>query len=134
MRLWLVPRSFCHQLTPRYKHVSGHLRQVWLPAYPPFAGDELATPDVKVRIYTPPGAKEKSRPLIVFCHGGGWKAGNLDTEDHSCRTVCGRVECIVVSVDYRLWPENDYQTMNDDCFAAFQWVSEIQMADRALPG
>ena len=62
------------------------------------------SPEVKVRVYTPPSQGASKLPLVVFAPGGGWLSGNLDTEDHTCRTLCGEVPCIVVSVDYRKFP------------------------------
>ncbi|EMC96563.1 hypothetical protein BAUCODRAFT_148152 [Baudoinia panamericana UAMH 10762] len=95
----------------------------------PVTVSEISTKDVQVddnvsvRIYQPSTAKQGGKlPLLVFYHGGGWIAGNLDIEDHMCRTVCGEAECIVVSVDYRLTPEVDFATMLNDCFAAAEWA------------
>lgn len=85
-------------------------------------GDEAITNEVKTRIYTPPGATDKKLPLIVFLHGGGWLAGNLDSEDHICRNVCAEISCIVVSVDYRLFPDVNFPLPIDDCYNAYQWV------------
>ncbi len=116
--------------TQTFKHVGSCLQTLTFLAHLQFLGDDQATPDVKVRIYTPGDAGSEPLPLVVFYHGGGWKAGTIDTEDHLFRTVCGQVRCIVVSVGYRLWPEHDFVTMNNDCYDAFQWVSEIFSAAR----
>lgn len=87
------------------------------------SGEERLSPEVKLRIYTPPSAG-KALPLIVFAHGGGWISGNLDTEDHLCRTVCSEVGCIIVSVDYRIYPFfEQFSAPIDDCYVAYQWVS-----------
>lgn len=88
-------------------------------------GDEQILPEVKVRIYTPPGSDNKKLPLVVFAHGGGWISGNLDTEDHLCRTVCAEVPSIIVSVDYRIHPFAKFPTPIDDCYVAYQWVSVL---------
>lgn len=61
---------------------------------------------------------------IFFFHGGGFVAGNLDTEDTPLRAVANRCGCIVVSVAYRLAPENLYPAAPNDAFAATKWVAQ----------
>ena len=90
--------------------------------------DEQISEHVKVRIYVPPdpaGTACQTRPCLVFCHGGGWYAGNLDTEDQICRIVCSGVGAMVVSVDYRLTPRVKFPAPIEDVYEAFQWVSDI---------
>ena len=54
-------------------------------------------------------------------------AGSLDSEDTPLRSVTNRCGCIVVSVAYRLAPENPYPAAPDDAFAATKWVAEHAM-------
>jgi acetyl esterase len=84
----------------------------------------LPSPDgaVPVRIYTPEGSGPF--PLLVFFHGGGWVIGDLDGHDPLCRRLTNLVDCIVVSVDYRLAPEHPFPAAPRDCFAATQWVAQ----------
>lgn len=89
-------------------------------------GDEKIDENVVVRIYQPPGksdSKSKPRPAVVFCHGGGWAAGDLDTEDHFCRSICGRGDVVVISVLYRKFPTVKFPQNMQDSYEAFQWVS-----------
>lgn len=51
-----------------------------------------------VRIYKPKNGSDL--PLIIFIHGGGLIAGNLDTEDAQCRHLAAETPCIVMSIDY----------------------------------
>jgi acetyl esterase len=81
--------------------------------------------DIPVRIYWPPTeATDKSLPVVVFYHGGGWSIGDLDTHDPLARAHAIGAEAIVVSVDYRLAPEHPYPAGIDDSWAALQWVGE----------
>jgi acetyl esterase len=73
-----------------------------------------------VRIYWPPG--EGVRPAIVYFHGGGHVVGSLDSHDLVARNLCGGVEAIVVSVDYRMGPEHRFPAAVEDSFAALEWV------------
>jgi acetyl esterase len=76
--------------------------------------------DLPVRIYTPNGTGPF--PLMVFFHGSGFVVCNLDTHDGTCRNLCGAGGCVVVSVDYRLAPENKFPAGPDDCYAATKWA------------
>ena len=78
--------------------------------------------DVPIRIYTPAGTG--AHPALVYFHGGGWVLCNLDTHDGTCRSLCNQAGCVVVSVDYRLAPENKFPAAVDDCYAATRWVAE----------
>jgi acetyl esterase len=78
--------------------------------------------DIPVRVYTPNSTS--GLPILVFFHGGGFVAGSLDTHDSPLRSVANRCECIVVSVAYRLAPENKYPASTEDAYAATKWVAE----------
>lgn len=77
--------------------------------------------EIPLRVYTPEGSGPF--PALVYFHGGGFVIGSLDDYDQNCREVCGRVGCVVVSVDYRLAPEHKFPAAPNDCFAATQWVA-----------
>jgi len=78
--------------------------------------------NVTVRVYTP--NPTSGLPILIFFHGGGFVAGNLDAYDNPLRSVTNRCECIVVSVAYRLSPENKYPAAPEDAYAATKWVAE----------
>ena len=78
--------------------------------------------NIPVRLYIP--REGHGLPIFVFFHGGGFVAGSLDTHDTALRAVANRCGCIVVSVAYRLAPENPYPAAPDDSYAATKWVSE----------
>jgi acetyl esterase len=81
--------------------------------------------EIPVRIYYPLGAEASNSgvPLIVYLHGGGFVLCDLDSHDACCRRLANGVGAIVVSVDYRLAPENRYPAALDDAWAATQWVA-----------
>lgn len=70
---------------------------------------------VAFRAYESPDPAPEVRPTIVFVHGGGWVSGGLDQHDRTCRILAVAAGARVVSVDYRLAPENPYPVPLDDC-------------------
>ncbi|KAL5328654.1 hypothetical protein ACEPPN_002156 [Leptodophora sp. 'Broadleaf-Isolate-01'] len=84
---------------------------------------ESEGPDVMVRVFTPEGQKpEGGWPVMVYYHGGGWVLGNIDTENVVCTNLCKRANCVVISVDYRLAPENPYPAAVHDSWEALLWL------------
>src|SRR5271168_3881941 len=63
-------------------------------------------------------------PTIVFFHGGGWVAGDLETHDRQARWLAIETGAVVVSVDYRRPPETRFPGAFEDAFAAMRDVSE----------
>ena len=86
---------------------------------------------IPARLYLP--GKNTDMPLFVLLHGGGWVIGNLDSHDNMARFLCKRVPCVVLSVDYRLAPENPFPAAVDDSFAAVQWAVEHAVEINANP-
>jgi len=80
---------------------------------------------IPVRIYWPRAVNaNKPAPMLVFYHGGGFVLGNIETHDSITQYLCEKAEVIVISVDYRLAPENPFPAGVDDCYAALVWASE----------
>ena len=77
---------------------------------------------INIRIYTP--ADEKSLPVIIYYHGGGWVFGDLDSADAGCQLLAAKARAIVVSIDYRLAPEFPFPTPVFDAYDALLWVHE----------
>lgn len=78
-------------------------------------------PDVPVRIYRPSG--EGSLPGMLLIHGGGFTVGTLDMEDGHATQLAAEVGVVVVSVDYRLAPEDPFPAGVEDCYAALIWTA-----------
>ncbi|BBK31348.1 acetyl esterase [Stella humosa] len=77
---------------------------------------------IPVRLYWPPSAAGKL-PVVVYFHGGGHVIGNLDTHDVICRNLCAGAEALVLSVDYRMGPENRFPAAVEDSWAALLWIA-----------
>lgn len=77
---------------------------------------------VPLRVYRPV-ADGTALPALVYCHGGGFVVGNLDTHDAICRALAMAAGIVVVSVDYRLAPEHRFPAGLDDARAALRFVA-----------
>jgi acetyl esterase len=75
-----------------------------------------------VRVYQPSG--DANLPGLVYFHPGGFVLGNLDMVDRQCRELAHQSGAVVVSVDYRLAPENPFPAAVDDAYAATRYVAE----------
>lgn len=62
-------------------------------------------------------------PTVVYFHGGGWVAGDLDTVDRQARRLAFETGAVVVSVDYRRPPEVPFPGAVNDAFAALRDVA-----------
>jgi acetyl esterase len=80
------------------------------------------SPDIAVRVYRP--TSDPALPVLVWLHGGGWTLGSVDMHDPITRALANSAGCAVVSVEYRLAPENPFPAPLDDAWAALQWVGE----------
>jgi len=76
--------------------------------------------ELAARLYVPTDSSERGGPLVVYYHGGGWVAGDLDTHDQPCRLLARASGARVLSVDYRLAPEHPFPAPVDDALAAFR--------------
>lgn len=69
-------------------------------------------------------APEKPGGVYLHMHGGGWVIGGPEQQDPRLERVADNCNMAVVSVDYRLAPEDPYPASPDDCEAAALWLVE----------
>ena len=81
------------------------------------------SPDIGVRIFRPAGATGVL-PGIYHIHGGGMVQGNIDGENPIAAMLCETVNSVIVSVEYRLAPENPYPAAVEDCYAGLVWMAQ----------
>lgn len=85
--------------------------------------DVTVSPGLTARIYTPPAATAPL-PVLVFTHGGGWVVGSVETHDPFCRLLSEAAGIIILSVEYRLAPENPFPAGLQDVLAAYRWAAD----------
>jgi acetyl esterase len=76
--------------------------------------------DLPIRVYRPEG--EGQFPILLWFHGGGWTVGSVDSYDTLCRVLADELGHVVVSVEYRRAPENEFPAALNDCYTALEWT------------
>jgi acetyl esterase/lipase len=74
--------------------------------------------DVPVRVFRPDVVKG----AYLHFHGGGFMLGQADQHDEALVEIGKKCNVVVVSVDYRLAPENPYPAGPDDCETVAAWL------------
>lgn len=89
---------------------------------------ELPGPAGKLdaRLYKPD--VEEPVPTVVFFHGGGYVFGDVETHDRLARLLTRSSECALLSVEYRLAPEDPFPAAVEDGYAAIEWAAENREA------
>ncbi len=94
-----------------------HVEERYIP------GPENA-PDVRVVVYRPKAAEDQQLPVALHFHGGAFcflSPGAFEAMDADLAVTHNAV---VVSVDYRLAPENPFPAGVEDCYASLLWVAD----------
>ncbi len=81
---------------------------------------DLDADGLALRLYSP---RAGHRGTLVFAHGGGWVAGDLDNNDALCRALALATGTQVLSVDYRLAPEHPFPAGLDDLDRALRFAA-----------
>lgn len=81
---------------------------------------DLDDDGLALRLYSP---RAGHRGTLVFAHGGGWVAGDLDNNDALCRALALATGTQVLSVDYRLAPEHPFPAGLDDLDRALRFAA-----------
>ena len=77
----------------------------------------------RVRVYSPP-TKATGRPCVYWIHGGGYLFGSGLTVDARLNRWVEEFDCVAVSIEYRLAPEDPYPAPLDDCYAGLLWTAQ----------
>jgi acetyl esterase/lipase len=79
-------------------------------------------PDVTIFIVN---AKPAARgPAILHLHGGGFNAGSSRAGMCQIQELAAALDCVVVSVEYRLAPETPFPGALADNYAGLRWTHE----------
>lgn len=74
--------------------------------------------DIPLTIFKP----DTIRAVVLDIHGGGWIQGSPDNDAQFNDELARTCKVAIVSVDYRLAPENPFPACINDCEAAAKWL------------
>lgn len=124
----VVVTSMTREDIPRIREFGADVATVRAEPHPAFDRQELVVPgesgdpDVPLVVLTPAGATGPV-PTVLFLHGGGMVAGTADSDLDLISELAHETGCAVVSVAYRLAPENPYPAALTDAVAALRWLT-----------
>jgi acetyl esterase len=78
--------------------------------------------EIPLRLFDARESREPG-PLMVFFHGGGFVMGDIHTHEPFCAEMARQLDLPVVSVDYRLAPEDPWPAGVEDSIAATRWLA-----------
>jgi acetyl esterase/lipase len=78
--------------------------------------------DQRLDIYRANGSP-KAAPVLIYVHGGGWGRGDKRMAKSLAPPYAER-GIVVVSLNYRLAPQNKYPTFLRDLAAAVRWIKD----------
>jgi acetyl esterase len=81
--------------------------------------DDDEVDGIPIRIYRNDGP---SNGLLVYFHGGAFCIGSIGLMDNVARELAHCADVVVVSVEYRLAPEDPYPAGLDDCEKVTRWA------------
>uniref|UniRef100_A0A3B5M5Z9 Neutral cholesterol ester hydrolase 1 n=1 Tax=Xiphophorus couchianus TaxID=32473 RepID=A0A3B5M5Z9_9TELE len=88
---------------------------------------------VPVRVYEPPaGGEGHLRRGLMYLHGGGWAfgSGKMGAYDKVSRVISDELNTVVVSVEYRLFPEVLFPEPFLDCVVAAKHFLSPEVLDK----
>ena len=77
---------------------------------------------LRARLYDP-RAQRAAGPVVIFFHGGAYVVGSIETHAGLSAEMARRLDLPVISVEYRLAPENPWPAAVDDGEAAARWIA-----------
>jgi acetyl esterase len=81
--------------------------------------------NLALRIFKP----DTIRAVVLEIHGGGWALGTAAGDDIQNDNMARTCNVAVVSLDYRLAPENAFPACINDCKAAAKWLVNNAMKE-----
>lgn len=99
--------------------------------FPPLAAPAFAermipggpgAPDVRIYVINAGTSSDTPKPAILHMHGGGFILGDAKTSVHTLQEIALALNCVIVTVDYRLAPETRFPGSLEDNYAGLKWL------------
>jgi acetyl esterase/lipase len=81
--------------------------------------EDMTGAGLPLRVYR---SDDPGQGLVIYLHGGGWVAGDLQTHDGVCRALAADSGCEVIAVDYRRPPEHPFPAPVEDAADVVDWA------------
>jgi acetyl esterase/lipase len=81
---------------------------------------QAGSEDLTLHLALPKGA-EGPRPVVLYIHGGGWRAGNKDLHLEDIKEAAAR-GYVSASIGYRFVPKHKFPAQVEDVKCAVRWV------------
>lgn len=81
-----------------------------------------AAPDLRIYIVGAGTPGPEPVPAILHMHGGGFIYGRARNSIRNLQEIAATLNCLIVTVDYRLAPETPYPGALEDNYAALSWL------------
>lgn len=79
-------------------------------------------PDVRIFIINAGEKGKPGRPAILHMHGGGYVLGSAKIGLRSLQALAEDLDCVIITVDYRLAPETPFPGSLEDNYAGLKWL------------
>jgi acetyl esterase/lipase len=80
------------------------------------------SPPLAVEVFSPetPGP----HPCLLWLHGGGFVIGSAGMDAVRLQAWAARFDCVAVSAEYRLAPEDPFPAAHDDAMGVLGWLTQ----------
>lgn len=79
-------------------------------------------PDVTVYLIN--AKSQGARPAILHMHGGGYVLGSARSSIRDMQDIAEQLDCVTITVEYRLAPETRYDGSLEDNYSALLWLHD----------
>ncbi len=77
-----------------------------------------------VKVYVVNSDPNRRRPAILHTHGGGFVLGSARGELRNLQETALALDCVIITVEYRLSPQARYTQSTEDTYAGLKWLHD----------